>query len=98
MSYYKYLFECYQKKCSTYTFALLKSKLKDIVFDVLPLKTYCHLFHCCHRFNAFNKCNYCTRFYVNDIKMFNVLDNRFTFDRNFFHKDFISNIYVKKFI
>ena len=90
------MFECYQKKVGTYTFALLKSKLKNIVFGFFPLKIYCHLFHCFHRFNAVNKCNYCTTFYVNHINLSHFLDNKFCFDRDFFHKDFMPTVYVKK--
>ena len=43
-SHFNNFFECYQKNFNTYTFACLGAKLKEIVYDVLPLRIYCHLF------------------------------------------------------
>ena len=54
----------------------------------MPLKTYCHLFHCCRGFNSVNKCFYCSRSCVQNKNIARYLDKKFTFKRSFF-KDFV---------
>ena len=49
------------------------------LFDVLPLRVYCHLFYCNRGFNVVNKCSYCKRFYVPKSCTSDCLDNKFTF-------------------
>ena len=62
---YEKLYDKFKKNYSDTAFLLMKKKLPDeIVFDLLPLKIYCHLFYCHRGFDVVNKRSYCTRFYV----------------------------------
>ena len=57
LSYYENLPFKFKNNYSEITFLLVKKKLLDeIIFDVLPLKIYCHLFYCDKGFNAVNIC------------------------------------------
>ena len=70
----------FKKNYSETTLLFAKKKLLDeIIFDVLPLRVYCHLFYCNRGFNVVNKCSYCTRFYVPKSCTSDCLDNKFTF-------------------
>ena len=52
---------------------------------------YCHLFHCFRGLNVVNRCQYFTRFYVQSIPLYKLLDDKFSFKRNFFPKELIDN-------
>lgn len=88
--YYTHLHEKFDKICLETTFLYINKKLRDkVMFNILLLKIYCHLFCCCRGFNSVNKYFYCSRFCVNSENISHKLDKKFSFNRSFF-RDFIS--------
>ena len=48
-------------------FCRLKETIfSDIIFEILPFRVHCHLFNCSRSYYDYNKCTFCTRFYVRE--------------------------------
>lgn len=95
LSYYRNLRVKHEKIILRLLCCLWKKILDDIIFDILPLKTYCHLFYCNRGFDVVNKCYFCTRFYVPSSVRSCDLVKKFTFHLDFF-KVTASNVYLER--
>ena len=51
---------------NSYVFSIIDLTLKIMVFELLPFKIYCHIFFWQRGWTTANKCNICTRFFVDD--------------------------------
>ena len=51
---------------NSYVFSIIDLTLKIMVFELLPFKIYCHIFFWQSGWTTANKCNICTRFFVDD--------------------------------
>ena len=49
-----------------FVFLIVRIKLKKIAFKLLPFKIYNHLFFCHRGARSPGKCNFCTRYYVEE--------------------------------
>ena len=49
-----------------FAFSIVRKKLKKMAFKLLPFKIYNHLLFCRKGARSPRKCNFCTRFYVEE--------------------------------
>ena len=66
----------------TFVFSLIDVHLEKIVYDLLPIKIFCHCFFCMRGSKNVGKCDVCSRFFVDDSEIASKIDQRFLPTKN----------------
>ena len=80
-----------------HVFLSVRCCINDLVYEMSPLRVYCHLFHSKRGFNVVNRCQYRRRFFVDDVSLSSHMEKMLSFSKADF-KDELSNILYETFL
>ena len=52
-----------------YVFLSIRCLISDLICKMTSFRAYCYLFHCKRGFNVVNRCQYCTHFFVDSVRL-----------------------------
>lgn len=77
---------------SAYIFNVFHKRLNKIKFEILPFRTFYHLFYCSRGLKSVNKCSYGTRFFIDGHEIARYLDRSFKYHVDGFKYTDLENI------
>ena len=87
-----WLKKAFENCIKSHVFLSARCRISDLVYEMSPLKIYCHLFHCIRGFNVVNRCQYRTKTFADDVSLSSHIEKKLSFSKADFKDELVSNI------
>ena len=80
-----------------YVFLSIRCLISDLTWKMTSFREYRHLFFCKRGFNVLNRCQCCTRFYVDSVRLSCAIQKSLSFNKTELDPEIVKNLFSQSF-